>query len=128
MVAVERPKKWDLFICHASEDKEDVVKPLKKALDEAGYDLWYDETELKIGDSLRRTIDEGLANSRYGLVVLSPHFFEKNWTMEELDGLTARETCGQKVILPVWHNVDHKYVSKYSPTLAGKFAAQTSKV
>jgi hypothetical protein len=125
MAVKEVTKRWALFICHASEDKDELVRPLADALREAGYAVWYDETELKIGDSLRGAIDEGLVCSQYGLVILSPHFFEKAWTKEELDGLTARQVEGKKVILPVWHKVDQELVAKYSPTLAGKYAAKS---
>jgi hypothetical protein len=87
----------------------------------------FDEFELKLGDSLRRSIDKGLAHSSYGLVVLSPSFFAKEWPQKELDGLTARESSGRKVILPIWHNVDGSYVRKFSPLLADLLAASTSK-
>src|SRR5205823_8787479 len=53
-------KEWDVFVCHASEDKEGFVRPLAKMLHESGLTVWYDEFTLKIGDSLRRRIDEGL--------------------------------------------------------------------
>jgi hypothetical protein len=120
-------KEWDLFICHASEDKEEIVRPLANALVDAGYRIWYDEFELKLGDSLRRSIDKGLAGSRYGIVILSPNFFAKGWPQTELDGLAAKERNGEKVILPVWHNVDAQYVREFSPTLGDKLAALTSK-
>jgi hypothetical protein len=119
--------KWDLFICHASEDKAEIVRPLADALVKLGYRVWYDDFELRIGDSLRRSIDKGLIGSRYGLVVLSPSFFNKDFPQTELDGLAAREREGKKVILPVWHHVDEQYVKKYSPTLADKFASKTLK-
>jgi len=123
----EENKKWDLFICHASEDKEEIVRLLVNALMNAGYKVWYDEFELKLGDSLRKSIDRGLSQSKYGLVILSPHFFEKNWPQTELNGLAARERDGKKVILPVWHKVDESVVRRYSPTLADRVAARTSK-
>ena len=93
-------KKWDVFICHASEDKPAFVAPLAKALGESGLSVWYDDRTLRMGDSLRQKIDEGLANARYGIVVLSKPFFEKKWTQHELDGLMSREIVGTKVILP----------------------------
>jgi len=118
---------WDLFICHASEDKEDIVRPLVEALIEKGFHVWYDEFTLTIGDSLRRSIDKGLAQSKYGLVILSPNFFAKNWPQTELDGLAARERNGEKVVLPVWHNVDERYIRQFSPTLADKVSVSTKK-
>src|SRR5262249_40383546 len=67
-------KRWDVFISHASEDKQDFVDGFKKALEASGVSVWYDQTALTIGDSLRGKIDEGLANSGFGIVVLSPYF------------------------------------------------------
>jgi WD40 repeat protein len=117
----------DLFISHASEDKDAVTRPLAQALRSRGWSVWFDEFELTLGDSLRRKIDDGLAEARFGLVVLSPNFFAKEWPQRELDGLTARETAGsEKVILPVWHEVDNEYVARYSPTLADKLAVRST--
>ena len=82
---------FDLFISHASEDKDSVVRGLAAELTRGGVRVWYDELTLTLGDNLRRKIDEGLANSRYGVVVLSPHFFAKAWPQVELDALFARE-------------------------------------
>ena len=79
---------YDFFICHASEDKDDVARPLAAKLTAEGSSAWYDETELTIGDSLREKIDHGLANSRYGIAILSPKFFEKDWPQKELNGLS----------------------------------------
>jgi TIR domain-containing protein len=118
---------YDAFISHASEDKESVVKPLAKELTRMGFRMWYDEFELRVGDSLRRSIDKGLANSRFGIVVLSPAFFAKNWPQYELNGLTAREMKGRKVILPIWHNIDQTGVLAYSPALADKVALITGR-
>jgi hypothetical protein len=102
------------------------VRPLAEKLREAGFSIWYDEFQLKIGDSLSRSIDRGLANSKFGIVVLSPSFFAKNWTSHELSGLVAKEMNGGKVILPLWHKVSKNEVMKYSPTLADKLALNTT--
>ncbi len=120
-----RIENWDIFISHASEDKATFVAPLAKALSAFGVNVWYDDYELKIGDSLSRSIDKGLAKSNFGLVVLSPAFISKRWTEYELRGLTSREMLGQKVILPVWHNVETKDVIAFSPPLADKLAVKT---
>lgn len=124
--AISRHVKYDVFVSHASEDKEEFVKPLVDALQSAGYKVWYDEFTLKVGDSLRRSIDNGLKNSRYGIVVFSSAFFSKNWTQYELDGLVTREMEGHKVILPIWHMVSKNQVQNYSPTLADKKAINSS--
>lgn len=119
-------KQWDVFISHASEDKEVFVRPLAAALGESGLSVWYDETTLRVGSSLRRAIDEGLAKSRYGVVVLSHAFFSKDWPQQELDGLFSREIEAVNVILPVWHNITRDEVVRYSPLLAGRFAANSN--
>lgn len=116
---------WDVFICHASEDKQSFVRELAEALQANGLRVWYDEFTLKPGDSLRRSMDRGLASSRYGVVVLSHHFFAKDWPQRELDGLAALEIEGRKVILPIWHNIDVDEVRRQSPTLADRVAAKS---
>ena len=116
---------YDAFISHASEDKAGFVRPLANALGKMGFRVWYDEFELRIGDSLRQSIDKGLINSRFGIVILSPAFFAKNWPKYELNGLTARELEGHKVILPVWHNITKNDVLQFSPSLADKVAVVT---
>jgi hypothetical protein len=120
-------KEHDVFISHASEDKDDIVRPLATALDDRGLAVWYDEFELRIGSSLRRSIDVGLANSRFGVVVLSESFFGKGWSNYELDGLVTREVAsgGEQIILPIWHRVTKDEVAAYSPSLADKLARST---
>lgn len=117
---------FDVFISHASEDKDDFVRPLAEELTGRDIRVWYDESTLKVGDSLRRKIDQGLARSRYGIVVLSGAFFVKNWPQYELDGMVAREMDGHKVILPIWHKVSKSEVIRFSPTLADKVAINSS--
>jgi hypothetical protein len=120
---------YDIFISHASQDKEDFVRPLSELLMSMGFRVWYDDFVLRVGDSLRRSIDRGIAKSVYGIVVLSPHFFAKAWPQHELDGLIAREIAGRKkLILPVWHNLRYEDVLEYSPSLADKVALNTEKM
>jgi hypothetical protein len=85
--------------------------------------VWYDEFSLKLGDSLRASIDYGLANSRFGVAVLSHSFFARHWPVQELNGLATREVNGKKVILPIWHKIGFEEVRDFSPTLADRFAS-----
>lgn len=119
---------WDVFISHASEDKAAVVLPLRNALVALGVTVWLDKTELRVGDSLRRKIDQGIRSSRFGVVVLSPHFFAKGWTNHELDGLVTRTVAGEQTMLPVWHNLTGADVRRHSPSLADKVALSTGSV
>ncbi len=117
---------YDVFISHASEDKAAFVKPLAEDLARLGVHVWYDEFALKLGDSLSRSIDKGLALSKFGIVVLSKAFLSKPWPEYELRGLVTREIGKDKVILPVWHNVTRDDIMAFSPPLADKLALNTA--
>lgn len=113
---------YDVFISHASEDKDVFVRPLVGRLAAYGVKPWYDEFTLHVGDSLSRSIDKGLTKAAHGIVVLSPAFLQKKWPEYELRGLTTREIDGESCILPIWHKVTKKDVSEFSPSLADKVA------
>lgn len=117
---------YDVFISHASEDKMEIVRPLAMVLREKGLSVWFDEFELKIGDSLRRKIDLGLARSNFGIVVISRDFIKKGWTNYELDGIITRSISGEQQLLPIWHNITKQEVIDYSPSLADKVARNTA--
>jgi len=119
-------KTWDVFISHASEDKDDVARPLANALETEGVTVWLDEVEMTIGDSLRRKIDRGIRSSRFAAVVFSPEFFAKGWTQYELDGIVTKTVAGGQNLLPVWHNVTKAEVMAHSPSLADKVARSTA--
>lgn len=116
---------WDVFISHASEDKDEVARPLRDALARLGVTVWLDETQMRVGQSLRRSIDDGIRSSRLGVVILSEAFFRKGWTNHELDGLVTRTVAGEQSILPVWHDLTADQVRAFSPTLADKVALST---
>jgi hypothetical protein len=117
----------DVFVSHASEDKEAVARPIADALRKHGYSVWLDETELKVGDRLLDKIDDGLANCRFGVVILSHSFFGKKWTRRELAGLVARQDAEDRtIILPVWNGVDEKEIAQHLPSLAGVLATRMS--
>jgi hypothetical protein len=67
-----------------------------------------------------------LANSRVGLVVLSPSFVSKGWTNYELDGIVTRTVLGEQILLPIWHNITKQEVIDFSPSLADKVARSTA--
>lgn len=119
-------EEYDVFISHASEDKDSFVDEFYHELTEAGFKVWYDSACIKWGDSLRTKIDQGLANSRFGIVVLSKHFISKGWTQYELEGLFNIEMTNGKTILPIWHEISKAEVQKFSATLAGRLALSTT--
>lgn len=115
-----------IFISHASEDKDDLVRPLAHALKSKGLRIWYDEFVLKAGDSLRCSIDRGLSECEFGLVILSHNFFSKEWPQRELDALYSAEIEGRSKIIPIWHKIDANGVTAYSPLLADKVAISSN--
>lgn len=116
---------YDAFISHATEDKESFVNEFVEELKNRTVKVWVDALRIQWGDSLRKSIDEGLKKSHFGVVVISPHFIAKGWTQYELDGLFEREMSGGKVVLPIWHNITKSEVQKFSPSLAGRKAMTT---
>lgn len=117
---------WDFFISHASEDKEEVARPLAKLIEEQGLSVWLDQDHLVAGDSIRRNLDEALSQSRWAIVILSPDFLKKFWTQQELNALISREEDGTKVILPVWHRITQDELRTTSPLLASRLGINTS--
>jgi tetratricopeptide (TPR) repeat protein len=114
------PYEFDVFVSHASEDKARFVEPLNAALRERGIRIWYDAYEIRLGDDFRRKMDEGLARSRFGIVVLSPSFF-KYWPEAELSALFAQEAAfDQTRILPVRCDLDRATLIRRSPLLAAR--------
>ncbi len=127
-IVAKKTKKFDVFICHASEDKP-FVKKLAEALRKVGIEVWYDDFQLGWGDDLRPTIDNGLKNSHYGLVIFSKSFLaKKKWTEYELNGLFAKENQDRKVILPIWHDITRDDIAQYSPSLANRLAKSSSSI
>jgi TIR domain len=117
---------WNVFISHASEDKAAVAIPLAEALQERGVTAWLDKAELRISESLRRRIDQGLAASRFAVVVLSPSYFAKGWPQYELDGIVTLSVAGKQNVLPIWHDLSHADVMEKTPSLADKLARSTT--
>jgi len=103
------------FVSHASEDKP-MVKNLVDTLIRYGVDAWYDDYEIDLGESIRDKINEGLRRSKYGLVILSPNFFAKDWPKQELAALAIILRKGS--LIPVFHNVTPRDVATYDPLLA----------
>ena len=118
-------KEYDAFISHASEDKDGLVRDIANQLQNMGFNIWYDETVLSVGSGLRTSIDQGLLNSDFGIVVLSKSFFDKGWTNYELDGLVTLRMENPGRILPLWHEIEKSDVVHYSPSLANIVAIST---
>ncbi len=117
---------FDFFISHAWKDKEDFVDAFVERAKIAGLKVWYDRHALEWGDSIRQKIDDGLRRSYFGVVVLSPNFFERPWTQYELDGIVQRDLTGQGRILPIWHRLTQDDVAQHAPSLSNRLALSTA--
>ncbi|SHG02287.1 TIR domain-containing protein [Mariniphaga anaerophila] len=121
-------KEWDVFISHAFEDKDSIVRQLVDILEKLRVKIWYDDFSLKVGDSLSKSIDDGLLKSRFGIIIITKNFLSKKWTDYEYRSLLSKEENGTKVILPIWHNITKNEVKNFSLYLADKIALDTSKM
>ena len=118
--------KYDASISRAFEDKKYLVKSLANNLAGAGARIWYDEFSLRPGDSLRKSIEKGLRESRYGIIVLSKAFFEKFWTNAEFDVVFSLASQRHaRFTFPLWHKVSFKEVQEFSPMLSMRFGVDT---
>lgn len=111
--------KYDLFISHASDDKDLFVRELAVKLKSRNIEIWYDEFTLIPGMSIRTSIDNGLLHSNFGVVIFSEAFFIKEWTQWELNGLIQKlHNTHQRILIPVWYNIDYHDIYNFSPSLA----------
>jgi hypothetical protein len=111
---------YDAYIIHASEDKEEVAIPLRNKLVDYRLKVWLDDN-LEIGSSIRTQLDNGLKQSKFGIVILSKALFNSHWGKAEIDALLAQN----KPVLPVCHKVTQEEVASFSPIIAGKTLGNT---
>lgn len=116
----------DFFICHASEDKEDFVRPFAHYIIKNEASVFYDEFSIKLGDSLSEKINQGLSQCKCAIVVLSKHFFEKSWTTVELQGIFQKHISQKAKLIILYHEISHDDVLEKAPLLADIYAVNTS--
>jgi len=126
---MEKRNKWEkpfAFISHDRRDQKQIAEPIALQLQKLMCPVWFDQYSLKVGDSLREAIENGLKECPKCILILTPNFLNNNgWTKREYDTIFTRELVEKKrVILPVWHNVSVEDVYRYSPILADRVAAQ----
>lgn len=125
----ESRSEWEkplAFISHDSRDKGEIAGPLARELQKLMCPVWYDEFSLKVGDSLRENIEQGIKECKKCIFNLTPNFLANGgWARREYDSTFTRELVeNKKVILPVWHNVTYQDVYEYSPILADRKASK----
>lgn len=122
---VKKKYKYKAFISYAGEDRENIAKPIAERLSSIGVKVWFDEFEMKVGDSLSDKISTGLQESEYGVCIISPAFIKKKWPRWELKGLINLLLQNHSKILPVWYKVSQKDVIKLNPSIADIKAVKT---
>jgi hypothetical protein len=116
------------FISHDSRDKDELVRELAQELSRLMCPVWYDEYSLRVGESLRESIERGLKETKNCIIVLSPNFLSnEGWGKAEFDSVFTREILSkQNVMLPIWHKVTVDQVYEYSRRVAGKVGLNSS--
>lgn len=115
-------KNYDLFISHASQNKDEFVREFAKILDRAGFRSFYDEISIGVGDSIGSSIDRGLYHSNSAVVVITPEFLNRPWPRTELDAILNLVISADRVLIPIWLRVNYDDVVQVSPILADRKA------
>ena len=126
LLTVPSEDAYDVFISHASEDKESFVDGLVKELLKREVKVWYDRKVLTWGKSIRQSIDLGLRQSKFAIVVLSEHYIRKYWTQKEFNALFNLGSQLGEFILPIWHNISEEKAKEFSPMLSDTIALVSS--
>lgn len=119
---------YDLFLSHASEDKEEVARPLAILLRDLGLRVWFDEFEFRIGDRMITKLNKGINSSRFGILILSNSFVDvaKQWTKYELETLENLYVTENRIMFPIWHNISVREIRAFRASLATIFARSTA--
>lgn len=119
------PDLRDVFLCHAWEDRKDAAKELHDHLESFGVSVWFSEKDVKLGTSLLREIDKGLAKSRIGIVLVTPAFIQRipqeSIADKELSALLHRDQ-----LVPIVHNTTFEELREVSPLLGSKSGLSTA--
>lgn len=123
--AVEQPDLRDVFLCHAWDDRQGPAKELHDLLVASGVKVWFSEKDLGLGVPMMRAIDKGLANSRIGLVLVTPTLLarlpKEGVADKELSALLARNQ-----LIPIVHNTTYEALRNVSPLLASRSGLDTT--
>lgn len=123
--ASEQPDLRDVFLCHAWDDRQGPAKDLHDALEKAGVKVWFSEKDLCLGVPMMRAIDKGLANSRIGLVLVTPALLarlpKEGVADKELSALLARNQ-----LVPIVHNTTYEALRNVSPLLGSRTGLDTA--
>jgi hypothetical protein len=122
--ATEQPDLRDVFLCHAWDDRKGVAKELHDLLVAAGVRVWFSEKDLGLGVPMMRAIDKGLANSRVGLVLVTPALLNRLPKESIADKELSALLAGNQLV-PIVHNTSYEALRNVSPLLASRSGLDT---
>lgn len=118
------PDLKDVFLCHAWNDRRGAAKDLYDMLESKSISVWFSEKDVQLGSPLLREIDKGLANSRVGIVLVTPAFLERvkgeGIADKELSALLARD-----LLVPIVHETTFEELRNVSPLLGSRSGLST---
>jgi len=123
--AAAQPELRDVFLCHAWDDRHGAAKELNDLLEVAGVKVWFSEKDLGLGVPMMRAIDKGLANSRIGLVLVTPALLERLPKESVADKELSTLLAGNQLV-PIVHNTTYDALRNVSPMLASRTGLDTS--
>ena len=123
--AAEQPDLRDAFLCHAWDDRQGPAKELHDLLVAAGVKVWFSEKDLGLGVPMMRAIDKGLANSRIGLVLVTPALLARLPKESVADKELSALLAGNRLV-PIVHNTTYEALRNVSPLLASRSGLDTS--
>ena len=119
---------YDVFISHANKDKEGLIDELYESLNRLGIKIFYDKKSLEWGDKWKNRILDGTKKAEFAIIVISENFFDREWTERELSEFLNRQNRnGQKLILPIVHNITMQQLQEKYPNVADIQAIDSSK-
>jgi hypothetical protein len=123
--AAEQPDLRDVFLCHAWDDRQGPAKELHNLLVAAGVKVWFSEKDLGLGVPMMRAIDKGLANSRIGLVLVTPALLARLPKETVADKELSALLAGNQLV-PIVHNTTYEALRNVSPLLASRSGLDTA--
>ena len=110
---------YDVFLSHANKDKAEIVDELYESINKLGVSIFYDKKSLEWGDNWKEKILNGTKKAEFAIIVISENFFDREWTERELNEFLNRQNRnGQKLILPIVHNISNTDLRKKYPSVA----------
>lgn len=122
--AAAQPDLRDVFLCHAWDDRQGPAKELHELLVSAGVKVWFSEKDLGLGVPMMRAIDKGLANSRIGLVLVTPALLARLPKESVADKELSALLAGNQLV-PIVHNTTYEALRNVSPLLASRSGLDT---